>query len=104
VLRRVGRCLFMPILVLIAVSCTRLPWAGTPGEGGSLEVVELPSTASVPMELGRLISVTASADRVSFRLWFQNEAGTVHIVGYDEQVRRLWPNARVIHRTGGGAK
>jgi len=83
----------------IAISCTRLQQDVIPGEGGTLNLDTLPSTNTVPLSWGRLVSVTNSPGNTEASLlWFEDEAGRVHMVGYDHPTRKLWTPARVITR------
>ncbi len=83
----------------LALSCTSLQQSGTPGEGGELTVEALPSSDSVPLEWGRLVTVTnAPAVEGATLLWYQDEAGTVRVVGYNHFTQQLWSYARVIAR------
>ena len=94
---RATRCMAALTLVLLSLSCSRLP-ERTPGEG-ELATERLPNAGSVPSQWGSLVSVTtqpASPNR--FQLWFQDEEGNVRMVLYDADGGRLVSEVRLITR------
>ena len=83
-------------VVLISLSCTKLPEAGTPGR---MAVQDLPpSLAVVPLEWGSLVAASPMAGANASALWFQDDSGTVRLVAYDHETLQLWPQAKVIRR------
>jgi hypothetical protein len=64
------------------LSCTKLDQVTTIGTG-TLEMQELPSDGSIPLEYGNLISVS-SLDQypTMVQLWFQDEQGDLRMVQY----------------------
>jgi hypothetical protein len=98
VICRAGKCILLLVFLIPAMSCARLPDVGSPGEGGQLPEQELPTTDLVPLEWGRLVTVTPVADGGASRLWFQDDSGQIRRVVLDENTLRLWPNATVIPR------
>ena len=97
---RAGRWLGTLGLMLMPLSCTALPGAGTPGEGGRVAVQDLPGTDVVPLEWGALVAVTAMPEASASALWFQDDAGTVRMVTFDHKTRKLWPKAQLLRRDG----
>lgn len=99
--RRSARTL-MAILILLPLSCTRLTGPASFEEGGLL-VESLPESSSVPADWGELISVTSYPGYApETLLWFQDDAGTVRIVGFDRKRNRLSPVVSAISRSMGG--
>ena len=84
--------------MLIPFACARLPQAGPPGEGGTPAVEALPSTDLVPLGWGRLVSATPIPGHTASALWFQDDSGTVRLIGFDHQTQRLWERATVLRR------
>jgi hypothetical protein len=86
-------------LALLALSCAKLPEPPT-DTTKRLQNVQLPSPKAIPMEFGKLVSVTYSPfwDDV-FELWFENEEGAVHLVLYDMRSQTLVIDAWAIPRT-----
>lgn len=81
------------------LSCTALPQTGGPDREGAIDTQPLPSSDVVPLEWGPLVSVTeAPKMATSSLLWFQDESGSVRIVGFNHATRELWPSARLIRR------
>ena len=83
------------ILVLLAVSCARLPR----GEEGDMPRDKLTQIHSIPAEWGDLIAVTrhVTYPRVH-RLWFQDEDGNIRVIGYDGAAERFSGAAMLIRR------
>jgi hypothetical protein len=76
---RTGICLVGVVLVLLALSCTRLPDAGS----GEIASQELPQMDAIPANWGQLIAVsnvTHYPDHV--QLWFQDSDGAIRMVPY----------------------
>lgn len=97
---RAGRWLGILGLMLMPLSCTALPEAGTPGEGGAVAVQDLPGTDVVPLEWGSLVAVTTMPEAAVSTLWFQDDAGTVRRVGFDHRSQKLWPRVQLFRRDG----
>jgi hypothetical protein len=85
-------------LLLIPLGCAPLPQAGPPGEGGAIAVEDLPSTDVVPLSWGSLVSAYPMSGNTSSALWFQDDSGTVRLVGFDHRTQRLWAQAGVLRR------
>ena len=86
---------FVVALIVLHVSCVKLPQTQSPKEG---EVIseKLVETNSIPADWGKLISVVNTADATVFQLWFQSEKGDVHMVTYDMRYNRLAKYAKLI--------
>jgi hypothetical protein len=72
--------------------------AGTPGEGGVVAAENLPSTDVVPAAWGPLVAATPLPGTTTTGLWFQDDSGTVRLVGFDHQTQQLWTQAGVLRR------
>jgi len=92
-----ARYLVLVALILLPLSCARIPEYEAGGE--ELAVETLPED-SVPSEWGRLISVTnhRALPEHEFQLWFQDEGGNVRMVVYSTVALRLRTRARLIPR------
>lgn len=90
---------FIVVLSLVFVlSCARLEEEQV-SESPSLGTQPLPAPDSVPLEWGKMVSVTTTpVYREWFQLWFQDESGQVRIVAYNVVTRQLHPNCRLIPR------
>ena len=86
------------LLVLVPMSCARLPDTG-PTE--SDELIEVAGLKPVPAAWGNLISVTDKGAS-SFQLWFQDDQGTIRMVRYDVRNWSLLPKVELIPRQSGG--
>lgn len=95
-LRRGKMCLLVVALVLLAISCTKLPDPTTQKEGG-LAIEKLADVTLIPSKLGKLISVSHRPDFAHvFQLWFQDEDGNVSMVVYNMNTNRLIPDVILI--------
>ena len=92
-IRSAGKYVFLLVLLVPIVSCTRLP------EGGPLAVQQLPSTDSVPLEWGRLVAVSPRTLGATSQLWFEDDSGQIRLVVYDEGTRQLSTHATIIPRS-----
>lgn len=95
--RQAGKGLAILAMALVPLACTSLPKPGTPGEDGEVALDSLETTDAVPLAYGDLEAVVPLGPTAS-GLWFEDDSGTVRLVGYDHQTRRLWPGVRVIRR------
>jgi len=94
---RRGTCLAL-ITLLLVLSCARLEHRPEPTEG-DIAVVEMPSPDSIPAAWGDLIAVSNSADFAHlFQLWFQDEEGTIRMVGYNLRTNEFQPDIRAFPR------
>jgi hypothetical protein len=75
--------------------CTKIPPppADAPAE---LATEALPASDSIPLAWGKLVSVTPGTP--VDQLWFQNDSGVIHIVGFSHNSNRFRSSALVILR------
>ena len=94
---RLGKCLMFLSLAALPLSCTEMPeWAAT-GEGG-VGVEELPYEDAIPLDWGQLVSVTLIDENNRHQLWFQDEEGTIRMVGYNLRTNEFQPDIRAFPR------
>ena len=97
-LLRAPQCLGMCLLLAATTACRDLPREVPADEGGVVTEV-LPTTDAIPAEWGKLTSVTGAPHlETASLLWFQDDFGTIRVVGFDHETLRLWPKVRVIRR------
>ena len=97
-LHRKAICLLVVVFLFPIISCTRLGEAPTKGTV-SLATEKLPALDSIPLEWGKLVSVsTTPIFEGILQLWFQDENGKVRMVAFDIRNRRLIPDAVVVPR------
>jgi hypothetical protein len=86
----------LAIILLVPLSCTRLP-EQMPLQGGAIAVVELADTDSLPSKWGALVAVTNRPDvpHVS-QLWFQDVDGNVRMAFYNMTLNSLLPSGILI--------
>ena len=90
--------LLVVVFLLTILSCTRLE-APAPPQGVPLSTEKLPALTSIPLEWGKLVSVTTTPIYEGFfQLWFQDENGKVRMVPFDIQNNRLISDAVVVPR------
>ena len=95
---RAGMRLVAGVLVLLALSCAKLPEPPTLAQK-SVEVAKLPDENAIPMEWGNLISVSSVPTYPSsVQLWFQDEKGTIRMVAYGLETHMFNLNSRMIPR------
>ena len=99
-LKRAEMCLLVMALVLLAMSCTKIPDQTTQWKDqweGGLGIEKLADETAIPSKLGKLISVSHNPDFAHmFQLWFQDEDGNVSIVVYNMNTNRLLPDVILI--------
>ena len=94
---KTGGHLLLAALVLSAVACKQLP--GTTALEGSRDRMEpMPYTDAVPADWGPLIFVTSDAEAPSSTMWFQDDSGSIRLVGFHHANRQLLDSIIVIHR------
>jgi len=94
---KTGGYLFLATLVLLALACRELP--GRVEMQGSLQEMEpMPYADAIPAEWGRLVSVTADAEWTYSTMWFQDDSGTIRLVGFYNEQRSLLDSVVVINR------
>ncbi len=91
---------FLMVMLLLASLAGCAPIPGSDVEDGErLEMVQLPDTRTIPAEWGNLTAVSNSSKFPDvFQLWFENEAGEIYLVVFDNQSRTLLTSSRVINR------
>jgi hypothetical protein len=94
---RVTNWLTVASVLVVSSACAQLPQAGSGKD--EVPVESLTKTSSVPAEWGRLVAVSevTSSTNTSL-LWFQDDSGGLHLVGFDRDRRQLWPQAAHIRR------
>jgi len=96
--RKTGIWFFVVVLLLPAFSCTRLPEKPAQ-EGAALSSEQLPAPDSIPLEWGKLVSVTSNpAFPGWFQLWFEDGTSTVRMVPFDLQAKHFGSDAMVLPR------
>lgn len=94
----VQKCLVIMVLVLLSISCTKMPQWATSGQG-NVAIEALPAKDSIPLKWGKLVSVTASPDiRYAFVLCFQDEQSNLRMVVYDGRANAFFGNVVLIPR------
>ena len=97
-LQRKAICLLVVVLLFPIVSCTRLD-EGPPKGMVLLGTEKLPALDSIPLEWGKLVSVSAAPIYPDLcQLWFQDENGKVRMVPFDIRYSRLVGKAVVVPR------
>lgn len=99
--RRMGVAVLLVALTAVLPSCQELPQMPALGEG-ELDIDPVPQPNAVPAEWGRLVAVTNDPQFGHlFQLWFEDEAGTLRMVTYNDRWQRLSGAAVRVERTGG---
>jgi hypothetical protein len=95
---RRGILICLLILALLPLSCTKLDQVTTMGTS-SLAMEELPGDGSIPVQYGKLVSVS-SLDQypTMVQLWFQNERGDLRMVQYSFRYNHFTKFAYMISR------
>ncbi len=97
-LGRTGICLAAMALILLSLSCARLPEPPTPGKG-DIAIEKLSDVDSIPSKWGNLQSVSNHPDFAHvLQLWFQDEHGNIRLVFYNMNTNQLLPQAMLIRR------
>jgi hypothetical protein len=95
---RTGVFLVVGVLVLLALSCAKLPEQTTPPQK-SVEAVKLPDENTIPSDWGNLVSVSSPEySQPWMQLWFQDEKGTIRMVPYSIETNQFNLNSRMIPR------
>lgn len=97
-LRQTGIWLLVLVLLLPALSCTRLP--EKPAQTGVQVGSELlPALDSIPAAWGKLVSVTTNpAFPGWFQLWFEDESSTVRMAAFNLRTKQFDSNAIILPR------
>lgn len=96
--RKTGIWLLVVVLMLPALSCTKLPDKTAQG-GVALSSEQLSALDSIPAAWGKLVSVTTNPAYPGwFQLWFEDEMSTVRMVTFNFRTGQLDANATVFPR------
>jgi hypothetical protein len=96
---RIGKVLLTLCLTFSVFSCTKIQ---TPGEP-TIAIEKMVDFSSVPAKWGPLIFVSNRPDIPHvFNLWFQDSAGTIRMVKYNNNTDQLLPKVILISRKGEG--
>ena len=87
--------LLVVVFLFSGLSCTRVE---TPSKGGPVGTEKLPDLNSIPLEWGKLVSVSTASAYEGVQLWFQDENGKIRMVALSLKDRCLIPNAVVVPR------
>lgn len=91
-------CLLAVAFLFPIISCTRISEAPNQ-KTVQLGAEKLPALDSIPLEWGKLVSVTTTPRYQDlYQLWFQDENGKIRVAGFDIKDSRLIPVATVIPR------
>jgi hypothetical protein len=87
------KCLLGMFLVIMLLSCQKIP---EPGNFG-MEVLKLGS--AIPLSWGNLISVTSVDENTEHvQLWFQDKEGNIYLSVYNVAKNRFSPDYRFMKR------
>ena len=90
--------LLVAVLVLPALSCSRLPEKPV-REDVMVGSEQLPAPDCIPPEWGKLVSVTTNPSSPGwFQLWFEDETNTIRMTAFNFRTRRLDSDAIVLPR------
>jgi len=93
---RTGVFLVAGVLVLLSLSCTRLPEQTTLPQGS---MVQLPDVNTIPSDWGNLVSVSSPEySQPWIQLWFQDEKGTLRMLTYNLGTQQISRDCRMIPR------
>ena len=96
--RKTAICLFVVVLLVPALSCTRMPEKAAP-VGPVLATEQLPAPDAIPAAWGKLVSVTTNPAYPNwFQLWFEDETGTVRMAAYNHRTGQFDTKATVFAR------
>jgi hypothetical protein len=97
-LRQTVIWLLAVVLLLPALSCSRLPEKPAQ-EGVMIGSEQLPALDSIPPAWGKLVSVTTNpAFPGWFQLWFEDESSTVRMAAFNLRTRQFDSNVTVLPR------
>lgn len=92
----VAACGILLVLLLASLSCAKLPEKAPASAPGTSAVERVASGDSIPQEWGALVAV--AGELPTQKLWFQNEAGDLRVVGFNYETMSLDSLVFVIHR------
>jgi hypothetical protein len=93
---KTGGHLLLTALILCAVACNELPETAALDRSQLME--PMPYTDAIPADWGSLVSVTADAQWTYSTMWFQDDSGSIRLVGFYNETRQLLDSMVVIHR------
>jgi len=96
VTHKTGGLLVLTAVILCAVACNDLP--GTTVRQGPDHMELMPYTDAIPVDWGKLVSVTADAQWTYSIMWFQDDSGSIRLVGFENENRQLLDSVAVINR------
>jgi len=82
------------VLIVFIFSCEKLP---SPSKAFDLSVDKLIDLDVIPLEYGKLISVTSAAPGIA-HLWFEDENKTIRMVGVNYGEGVVSKDVRIINR------
>ena len=91
-------CLSVSALLLISLSCAKLP--GKPAkEDGTVELLKLAHQDAIPADWGEAFAVSSDANNPNWlQLWFRADDGTVRMASYNLRTNVLEDDAVVFPR------
>jgi len=91
-------CLGVSALVLISLSCAKLPEKPAK-EDGTVVLVKLADQDAIPVDWGEAFAVSSDANNPNWlQLWFRSEDGTVRMVSYNLRTNILEDDAVIFQR------
>lgn len=94
---KTGGYLLFAMLAISTLACRELPGASALQESPR-QMEPMPYDDAIPEEWGDLISVTADANWTYSTMWFQDDSGTIRLVGFYNENRQLLDSVVVIER------
>ena len=86
------------LILLLLLSCTKLPEAPTGIEGG-LKMEVLPLGNTIPLHWGDLIAVSSVNQYPGWvQLWFKDKEGNVYMIPYNIETNKFHTNYRYLKR------
>ena len=96
--RRSEKVILLVLIAMLACACAELPDRGG-DEAAMLPKVNIGADLTVSGEWGNLVAVSNSTSFPDlFQLWFQDEAGNIHMVVYDDETRSMKSMSVLIQR------
>jgi len=94
---KAGGYLLLTAVAVLGLACNELPGTNTATQP-RLEMEAMPYGDAIPAEWGNLISVTADASWTYSTMWFQDDSGTIRLVGFYNDTHQLLDSLVVIER------
>ncbi|MCK5077745.1 MAG: hypothetical protein KAR38_15285 [Calditrichia bacterium] len=84
-------------ILLVSISCTRIEQQAAPE--GELEYIVQSELNSIPLEYGKLKSITAHSMYDGWaQLWFEDEQQTIRMVRVNFHINKIHENVIIISR------